>query len=155
MSCPPRRRMRVPALGNHPGTRCSPGYRRSSLRLAAGPGPGCCAYRHWASRTRAVSLLTGGYTPLLALYLMRRKGPQLTYSHNLRGGARGGTGAFARADPVRGLGNPTAPETACGRRGRLGDSLDRHGEANRVRALSPHSRYKIILSGPKISAGFS
>ena len=68
--------MRVPALGDHPGTRRFPGYRRAGLRLAAGPGPGFCAYRHWASRTRAVSLLTGGYTPLLALYLMKRKYPK-------------------------------------------------------------------------------
>ena len=54
MFCFPRHRERVPALGNHPGT-------RRLTRLAAGPGPGFCAYRHWASRTRAVSLLTGGY----------------------------------------------------------------------------------------------
>ena len=73
---PPRHRKRVPALGNHPGTRGLPGYRRSGLRLAAGPDPGFCACRHWASRTRAVSLLTGGYTPLLALYLMKRKYPK-------------------------------------------------------------------------------
>ena len=76
MFCFPRHRGRVPALGIHPGTRRLPGYRRSGLRLAAGPGPGFCAYRHWASRTRAVSLLTGGYTPLLALYLMKRKYPK-------------------------------------------------------------------------------
>ena len=76
MFCFPRHRERVPALGNHPGTRRLPGYRRASLRLAAGPGPGFCAYRHWASRTRAVSLLTEGYTPLLALYLMKRKDPK-------------------------------------------------------------------------------
>ena len=67
----------------------------------------------------------------------------------------GPTRRWARLKGLRGLGNPAAPETACGRRGRLGDSLDRHGEANRVRALSPHSRCNITLSGPKISAGFS
>ena len=39
MFCFPRHRERVPALGNHPGTRRLPGYRRASLRLAAGPGP--------------------------------------------------------------------------------------------------------------------
>ena len=65
MFCSPRHRGRVPALGIHPGTRHIPGYRRSSLRLAAGPDPGFCAYRHWAPRTRAVSLLTGGYTHYL------------------------------------------------------------------------------------------
>ena len=42
----------------------------------AGSPPAYCACRHWASRTRAVSLLTGGLVPQLALYLIKRNPPK-------------------------------------------------------------------------------
>ena len=51
--------------------------------------PAFCAFRHWASRTRAVSLLTGGLVPQLALYLLKRNPPpNKVYSHLV--GADGG-----------------------------------------------------------------
>ena len=40
----------------HPGLSRLPAGGPAACR---GPAPGYCAYRHWASRTRAVSLLTG------------------------------------------------------------------------------------------------
>ena len=43
----------------------------SRPRPGRGCGPAFCVFRHWASRTRAVSLLTGEYTPQLALYLIK------------------------------------------------------------------------------------
>ena len=46
------------------------------FRSRAGSPPAYCAYRHWASRTRAVSLLTGGLIPKPALYLIKRNPPQ-------------------------------------------------------------------------------
>ena len=56
----------TPALGITPG--CS--YHSWVPRH-----PAFCAFRHWASRTRAVSLLTGGLVPQLALYLLKRNPP--------------------------------------------------------------------------------
>ena len=100
-------------FGDSPGHPAHP--RLPAVEPAAcrrGPGPGFCAYRHWASRTRAVSLLTEGYTPLLALYLMKRKGPQSKYSHNLRGGTRDGSSTRSRSDQARG----TAQEKAGGQK---------------------------------------
>ena len=46
------------------------------FRSRAGSPPAYCACRHWASRTRAVSLLTGGLVPQLALYLLKRNPPK-------------------------------------------------------------------------------
>ena len=58
--------------GLHPG---APSLASLPAAAWASP-PAYCACRHWASRTRAVSLLTGGLIPQLALYLIKRNPPK-------------------------------------------------------------------------------
>ena len=58
--------------GLHPGAP----YLASLPAAARASPPAYCACRHWASRTRAVSLLTGGLIPQLALYLIKRNPPK-------------------------------------------------------------------------------
>ena len=58
--------------GLHPG---APSLASLPAAARASP-PAYCACRHWASRTRAVSLLTGGLIPQLALYLIKRNPPK-------------------------------------------------------------------------------
>ena len=58
--------------GLHPGAP----FLASLPAAARASPPAYCACRHWASRTRAVSLLTGGLVPQLALYLIKRNPPK-------------------------------------------------------------------------------
>ena len=56
----------VPALGIHPGTRGVGNFTLPGAVCSPHRPPAFCAFRHWASRTRAGSLLPGAHVPHLS-----------------------------------------------------------------------------------------
>ena len=56
----------VPALGIHPGTRGVGNFTLPGAVCSPHRPPAFCACRHWASRTRAGSLLPGAHVPHLS-----------------------------------------------------------------------------------------